>query len=123
MTVYTMQAWLLMTVAFLVWALQCEVWHGELAAREPQPIQMAQSQGPQPAPLPGEAGQPRHPGLLQPPAAIRIETPTTPSPAPPIGGEVSPAVQPKEPTSSTGEATEGGGGKVVVSATRSVASW
>ena len=112
MTVYTMQAGLLMTAALLVWALQCEAWHVELDAREQQPMQMAQSQGPQAAPLPGEAGQSRHPGLLQPPAAIRIETPTTPIHAPPIGGEASPLAPPKEPTAATGEAPAGGGEKV-----------
>ena len=112
MTVYTMKAWLLMTAAFLVWALQCDAWHVELDSREQHPIQMAQRQGPQPVPLPGEAGQPRHPGLLQSPASIRIETPTTPSPALPIGGEASPLAQPKEPASSPGEATAGGGEKV-----------
>jgi hypothetical protein len=112
MTVYTMKAWLLLTAAFLVGALQCAAWHGELDSREQHLMQMAQSQGPQTAPLPGEAGQPRHPGLLQPPASIRIETPTTPIPAPPIGGEAAPVAPPKEPTASTGEATAGGGEKV-----------
>ena len=112
MTVYTMKAWLLMTAAFLVWALQCAAGHVELDSREQQLMQMAQRQGPQPAPLPGEAGQPRHPTLLQPPVSIRIETPTTPIPTPPIGGEASSSAQPKELTSATGEATAGGGEKV-----------
>ena len=111
-TVYTMKVWLLLIAAFLVGALQCDAWHVELDSREQYPMQMAQSQGPQQAPLPGEAGQFRHPALLQPPASMRIETPTTPSPAPSIGGEASPLAQPKEPTSSTGEATAGGGEKV-----------
>jgi len=112
MTVYTVQAWLLLTAAFLVWALQCDAWHKELDSREQHLMQMAQSQGSQPAPLPGETGQPRQPALLQPPASIRIETPTTPIPAPPIGGEASPLAPPKEPTSAAGEATAGGGEKV-----------
>lgn len=112
MTVYTMKAWLLIAAAFLVWALQCDAWHGELDLREQHPMQMAQRQGPQQAPLPGETGQPRHPTLLQPPASIRIDTPTTPIPAPPVGGDAFPAAQPKEPTPAPGEATDGGGEKV-----------
>lgn len=111
MAVYTIEVWLLMTAAFLVWALQCDAWHVELDSTEPYLIQMAQSQGPQVAPLPGETGQSRHPALQQAPAAIRIETPTTPIAAPPIGGEIAPAAQLKEPAAAPGEATAGGEAK------------
>lgn len=110
--VWTMNTWLLVIGALVLWDPQSVPLNFRLDARGQRPVLVAQSFGAQAVPLPGDPGQPRNPALMQPSPPVRIEIPAPPVPSAPSVREDNPSPLARDLPSPGGEGREGGEPKV-----------